>query len=72
MNTNLSRKDAVGLYGGNLTHLAKALGVTRAAVYLWPEDAEVPEWVYLKLRFVLKPDDFTGSGKLRKRRNLKG
>jgi len=64
----ITRKEAVALYG-NLTKLASELGVTRAAVYLWPESKPVPEWVYLKLRFVLKPESFTPNGKLKKGRN---
>lgn len=60
----ITRKQAVGLYG-NLTHLAKALGVTRQAVYFWPEDGEVPEWVYIKLRYVLQPQAFNENGKLK-------
>lgn len=61
----ITRKAAVGLYGGNLTHLAKALGVTRQAVYFWPEDGDVPEWAYIKLRYVLKPEAFSAAGSLK-------
>lgn len=61
----ITRKEAVALYG-NLTHLANHLGVTRQAVYFWPENEPVPEWVYIKLRYVLKPEAFTNAGRLRK------
>lgn len=59
----ITRSEAVGIYS-NLTHLAEALGVTRQAIYFWPEDKPIPEWAYIKLRYVLKPEAFTPAGKL--------
>lgn len=63
----ITRNEAVSLYP-SLTALAKDLGVTRAAVYFWAADEPAPEWVYIKLRYVLKPDAFTESGKLKRRK----
>ena len=53
----ITRKQAVAAYG-SVSALAKALGISRTAVYLWPEDAPIPELQSLKLRYELRPDVF--------------
>lgn len=62
MNT-ITRAEAVALYG-NLTVLSEALGLTRAAIYFWKKDEPIPEWAYIKLRYVLKPEAFTRQGRI--------
>ncbi len=50
----ISKAAAIHAYGGNAAALARALGITPAAVYQWP-DGPIGEVHSLKLRFVLKP-----------------
>lgn len=50
----ISKAAAIHAYGGNAAALARALGITPAAVYQWP-DGPIGEVHALKLRFVLKP-----------------
>lgn len=58
--TRITRKQAVAAYGG-VASLAKALGISRAAVYLWPENDPIPELQALRLRYELKPETFGAS-----------
>lgn len=51
----LSKEQAVALYGGNQAALARAVGVTRQYISKLPE-GPLPEWMDLKLRFVIKPE----------------
>lgn len=56
-NHQITKAQAVGLYGGNQAALARALGIQRAAVCRW-SDGPIPERHALKLRFVLRPEVF--------------
>lgn len=53
----ITKEQAVAVYGGNQAALAKALGITRQAVNAWPS-GPIDERHALKLRFVLKPEVF--------------
>jgi len=55
--TVITRRRAVEVYGG-VSKLAEALGISRAAIYLWPEDDPIPELQALKLKYELRPDVF--------------
>lgn len=53
----LTKDQALALFDGNQAALGRALGVTRQAINkLGP--GELPEWMDLKIRFVLKPGEF--------------
>lgn len=54
---SVSKAKALSLYDGNQAALARALGVSRQYISRLPE-GELPEWMALKLRFVLRPDVF--------------
>jgi hypothetical protein len=58
---NVTKKQAIGLYG-SASKLARALEYTRSAVSQW-DDEEIPESVYLKLRYQLKPECFDADGR---------
>lgn len=34
----MTKKDAIRIFGGSVPRLAKALSVTRQAIYMWPDD----------------------------------
>jgi len=53
----ITRKQAVAAFG-SVVALAKALGISRTAVYLWPENDPIPELQALRLRYELCPDVF--------------
>lgn len=53
----ISKQEAIDAYGTQQA-LADALGITRPAVTMWPDDAPIPERHELKLRYVLKPERF--------------
>lgn len=55
--TDVSKSEALALYEGNQAALAKDLGVTRQYISKLP-DGPLPEWMALKLRFVLHPGEF--------------
>lgn len=55
---SISKKDAIAAFDGNVADLAAALGITRAAIYMWRDDAPIPERQALKLRYELRPDVF--------------
>lgn len=57
MDKPISKEDALAAYNGDTLALANALGITRSAIYQWP-DGPVPEAQALKLRYVLKPEVF--------------
>jgi hypothetical protein len=63
--TQITRKQAVAAFG-SVSALSKALGISRAAVYLWPENDPIPELQALRLRYELKPEVF-GPGPTRKK-----
>lgn len=52
MSSPLSKQSAIKMFGSQ-AKLAKALGISRAAVAQWGET--VPEFQALRIRFVLKP-----------------
>lgn len=56
--TRITKARALALYGGNRAALGRALGVTRQAISKLPE-GELPKWMDLQLRFVLRPDVFS-------------
>lgn len=53
----ITKDQALAAFGGNGAALARALGLTRAAVSAWP-DGPIAEGHALKLRFVLRPEIF--------------
>ncbi len=57
----LTKEVAVGLFGGNQSNLARALGIGRAAVNKWP-DGPIPEVHDLKLRYEILPQMFPSAG----------
>lgn len=59
---NISKQSAIDAYG---THqaLADALGISRTAVTMWPDDAPIPEKHALKLRYELRPELFNKQAK---------
>lgn len=60
--TAITRKQAAEALGG-VPALAKALGISRSAVYQWPEDDPIPELQALRLRYELLPSVFGDSPK---------
>ena len=50
----LTKQSALDLYDGNQAALGRALGISRQAINKLP-DGPLPEWMDLKIRFVLKP-----------------
>lgn len=56
-NLQITKAEALDAYGGDVAALARALSITRAAIYQWPA-GPIGEVHALKLRFVLKPDVF--------------
>ncbi len=63
--TTITRPQAIALYDGSIVKLAAALGYSRQAVYLWPEDGPIPTAPYLMLRYQLKPEAFRKDGSLK-------
>ena len=63
----VTKERALALFDGNQAALGRALGVTRQAINKLPEGS-LPEWMDLKLRFVIKPDAF-GEGKSQRHRS---
>ena len=57
----ITKAEAIAAYGGNISLLANDLGITRSAIYQWPE-GPIAEVHALKLRYVLKPDVFGVAG----------
>jgi len=56
--TRLTKDQALALFDGNQAALGRALGVTRQAINkLGP--GKLPEWMDLKIRFVIKPGEFS-------------
>lgn len=51
------KKQAVALYKSQAA-LAAALGITKQAVSMWPDDQPIPEKHALRLRYELKPKSF--------------
>jgi len=57
MSSPLSKQSVVKMFGSQ-AKLAKALGITRAAVAQWGDI--IPEMQAMRIRFVLKPEAFNG------------
>jgi hypothetical protein len=57
IDTQITRKQAVAAFG-SVSALSKALGISRTAVYLWPENDPIPELQAMRLRYEIKPDLF--------------
>ena len=55
---SITKNEAVAAYEGNSAALARALGISPAAIYQW-DDGPIGEVHALKLRFVLKPEIFS-------------
>lgn len=53
----ITKEQALACYQGNGSALARALGISAAAVSQWP-DGPIGQVHALKLRFLLKPDVF--------------
>lgn len=51
----VTKAEALALFEGNQAALGRALGVTRQAISKIPDDGDLPEWMALKVRFVIKP-----------------
>lgn len=58
----VSKAKALSLYDGNQAALARALGVSRQYINRLP-DGDLPEWMALKLCFVLNPGQLKGAAK---------
>lgn len=57
---DISKSEAIALYGTQQA-LADALGISRTAVTMWPNDRPIPKEHALRLRYELKPELF-GAG----------
>ena len=55
--TRITKDQALALFDGNQAALGRALGVTRQAINKLPF-GDLPEWMDLKIRFVIKPGLF--------------
>ncbi len=53
----ITKEQAIELYGSRV-RLAEALGITKAAVSQWADGKPIPEAQALKIRFILKPEQF--------------
>lgn len=62
----LTKEQALALFDGNQAALGRSLGVTRQAINKLPP-GEMPEWMDLKIRFVIKPGAFGASTRERHR-----
>lgn len=56
--TQMSKEEALAAYGGSVSALADALGISTSAVYQWEEGKPIPADKALRIRFVLKPEVF--------------
>ena len=56
-NIELTKAQALELYDGNAARMARALGITRSAVYQWA-DGPIGAVHALRIRYVLKPEAF--------------
>jgi len=61
----ITRAQAVQLFG-SVKALQTALGLkTHSAVYMWPEDAPIPDKHALRIQYELRPNAFKADGTLR-------
>lgn len=58
MQRPITKEKALSLFNGNGAALARALGITRAAVSEWPKKSPIPENHELRLVYELKPEHF--------------
>lgn len=59
----ITRAQAIALYG-SVKELQAALGLkTHSAISMWGADRPIPREHYLRLRYELKPEAFTATGK---------
>lgn len=56
----ITKAEALAAYDNNGAELGRALGITRQAVFAWPPEGPIPQEHALRLRFVLKPELFSG------------
>ena len=54
---DIKKADAIRAYGTQ-QELADALGISRTAVTMWPDNKPIPAAHALRLRYELKPDIF--------------
>jgi len=57
MKIQIAKNKAIRLFGSRVA-LAKALGISKEAVYQWPEDKPIPQARALQIRYILKPEAF--------------
>lgn len=57
MDIKITKKQAVRLFGSQ-SEVARALGITRQAVWAWPDKGPIPEAPALKIRYQLRPEHF--------------
>jgi len=53
----ITKERAIKLFG-SAAKLADALGITRQAIYYWPDNSEIPEGYDMKIRYELRPELF--------------
>lgn len=54
----MTKEEALAAYGGSVSALADALGISTSAIYQWEEGKPIPADKALRIRFVLKPEVF--------------
>lgn len=54
----MSKDEALAAYGGSVSALADALGISTSAIYQWEGGKPIPPDKALRIRFVLKPELF--------------
>jgi len=54
---HITKEKALSLFDSPLA-LAKALGIERANIYMWPDKEPIPEKHALRIRYELKPEAF--------------
>jgi len=57
MKIQIAKTQAIRLFGSRVA-LAKALGISKEAVYQWPDDKPIPQERALQIRYILKPESF--------------
>ena len=53
----ITKREAVAMYRSQAA-LARALGISKAAVSQWPEDGSIPSPQAMRLRYLLRPECF--------------
>lgn len=57
MKLNMPKSEAIAKFN-SIPEMADALGISRSAIYQWPDDKPIPEDKALLIRYVLKPEMF--------------